>query len=171
MPGLQGASYAIIPTLLVPRVLAPDKPTSHEGTTLLNIHYGLQRRDDTVTTTIGWGLFNEAYGNFGYAGVVGLGVVLGLAFGAFARWTQDVPELSARFLAGVLVLSIAFQTEFSAGVLVTSLFQSAVAVVGLMLLLGARRIVVGGRPPAGTISLLTDGDRSFEEDAAAEAMR
>ena len=115
---LGGASYALIPVLLVPRALMPDKPWSHEGTSLLNIRYGLQSRRDTYTTTIGWGLFNEAFGNFGYVGIAGLAVVLGTVLGAYARWTHRIPELSARFLGGVLVLAMAFQTEFSSGVLI-----------------------------------------------------
>lgn len=139
---LAGATYAIIPTLLVPRALMPDKPASHEGTYLLNIRYGLQRRQDTYTTTIGWGLLNEAYGNFGYAGVAGLALVLGTLLGAYARWTYQLPALSARFLGGVLVLAMAFQTEFSSGVLVASLFQSLVALGALLVLLGVRPQVV-----------------------------
>lgn len=141
---LAGATYAIIPTLLVPRILMPDKAASHEGTYLLNIHYGLQRRVDTYRTTIGWGLFNEAFGNFGYEGLIGLALVIGGALGAYARWTQSIPELSARYLVSVLVLALAFQTEYSAGVLVTALFQSTVAIAGLVLLLGGRRTIVPG---------------------------
>jgi hypothetical protein len=141
-PALNGASYAIIPSLLLPRALVPDKPASHEGTYLLNIHYGLQRREDTRTTTIGWGLFNEAFGNFGYTGIAGLALFLGAVLGGYARWTQRVPELSARFLLAVLVLMMASQTEFSAGVLVSSLFQFTAVLGGLLLLLGARRQVV-----------------------------
>jgi hypothetical protein len=53
-----------------------------------------------------------------------------------------VPELSARFLLAVLVLAAAFQSEWSASVLVTNLFQSTVALGGLLMVLGARPRVV-----------------------------
>src|SRR5206468_2846385 len=69
VPFMDGETYAILPTLLVPRILMPNKPASHEGTYLLNIHYGIQTRDDTAKTTIGFGLLNEAFANFGYIGI------------------------------------------------------------------------------------------------------
>jgi hypothetical protein len=47
-----------------------------------------------------------------------------------------------RFLVAVLVLAEAFQTEHSAGVVVTVLFQFTIALVGLCILLGARRRLV-----------------------------
>jgi len=55
VPFLQGATYEIIPALLVPRIFNPTKLRTHEGTYRLNLHYGLQREEDTWTTTIGWG--------------------------------------------------------------------------------------------------------------------
>ena len=119
----------------------PDKPASHEGTSLLNIHYGLQRREDTRTTTIGWGIFNEAYGNFGYAGLIGLALIVGATLGAYARWTRDVPELSVRFLIAVVVLALAFQTEFC-GRTDSESFPVCRGVRHLLFLLGARRVVV-----------------------------
>lgn len=126
VPYLMGTTYAVIPQLLVPRLLLPDKDASHEGTYLLSIQYGLQTREDTQQTTIGWGLLNEAYGNFGLAGCVMLAILLGWTYGQVARWSFQAPVLSARFLFAVLVLSVAFQTEFSASVYVTALFQSTV---------------------------------------------
>lgn len=168
LPTLNGATYAIIPKLLVPRILMPDKPASHAGTYMLNMHYGLQTEEDTVDTTIGWGLFNEAFGNFGLLGIVGLAIALGLLLGWWARWTHDVPPLAARFLLSVLLLALAYQTELSAGVVVASLFQSAVALGGLMLVLGRRAVVSSaharrspGREPA---------DDYFEFDEAGDAL-
>lgn len=126
---LSGATYAIIPELLQPRFLNPNKITSHEGTHLLSIHYGLQNRKDTYTTTIGWGLLNEACANFGVLGCMGLAVVLGVGYGQVTRWSIDTPILSSRFLFAITMISFAFQTEFSAGVYVTALFQSAVPLI------------------------------------------
>jgi hypothetical protein len=126
IPRLNGATYVIIPRLLVPRFLDPDKPTSHEGTFLLNLHYGIQTREDTITTTIGWGLLNEAYANFGLLGCAGLAIVLGLFYGGMARWSLNTPILSARSLFTMMLLNFAIQSEFSASVYLTALFQTAV---------------------------------------------
>lgn len=65
LPLLEGTTYTLIPPLLVPRFLWPDKPRSHEGQILLNVHFGRQSLDATYVTYIAWGLLAEAYGNFG----------------------------------------------------------------------------------------------------------
>ena len=36
------------------RIIDPEKPHSHQGTAILNIHHGLQSPDDTEGTTIGY---------------------------------------------------------------------------------------------------------------------
>lgn len=131
VPFLEGDTYRIIPNLLVPRFLNPNKLRTHEGTYRLNVHYGLQSYADTWTTTIGWGLLNEAFANFGYWGVGGLALLLGWFYAWVARFAAPAPILSVRALFAVLVLSYAFQTEFSAGVMLTALFQSTAALVVL----------------------------------------
>lgn len=146
VPFLNGETYTIIPQLLIPRVLYPDKPASHEGTYLLNIHFGLQTREDTRTTTIGWGLLNEAYANFGILGVGGLAIVLGCLYGAVARWSMNCPVLSARYLFAILLISVAYQTEFSASVFVTALFQSTVPLLAIVFLLMKRQYAGAAKP-------------------------
>lgn len=134
VPYLFGASYAIIPQLLVPRFMNSTKIRSHEGTYLLNIHYGLQTREEAYKTTIGWGLLNEAYANFGLLGCVGLAVILGAGYGQATRWRMNTPLLSSRSLFTVLLISYASQSEYSAGVYVAALFQSVVPLVVVSLL-------------------------------------
>lgn len=143
VPFMAGETYRIVPQLLVPRIFNPQKLRTHEGTHRLNVHYGLQRYEDTYATTIGWGLLNEAYANYGHAGVAGLAAVLGLFYGGVSRWSAPGTLLSLRALLAILVLSYAFQTEFSAGVHLSALFQSAVALLALSLVLMRRHA-----PPA-----------------------
>jgi hypothetical protein len=133
---LDGATYAILPELLIPRLFNSDKITSHEGTTLLNIHYGRQTREDTFTTTIGWGLLAESYANFGLWGCAGLATFLGTLYGYVARWSMNMPLFSARSLFAVLLMAYAFQSEFTAGVYVAALFQSTttLAIVSFLLM-------------------------------------
>jgi hypothetical protein len=129
VPYLDGATYTLIPELLVPRFFNPDKIRSHEGTYLLDIHYGLQTEEATEKTTIGFGLLNEAYANFGQFGLVLLAAVVGAFYGTIERWARDMPVLSLRSLFAVLVASYAYQSEFTAGVYVAGLFQSSIALL------------------------------------------
>ena len=139
---LMGETYAVVPQLLVPRLFNPDKPSAHEGTTILNVHYGLQSREDTLSTTIGWGLLNEAIANFGVAGIVLFGLVMGGVYGWVTRVTADAPLLSLRMLVAITFMGFAIQTEFTAGVYVSALFQSLVALFAVSLVFMRR----GGAP-------------------------
>jgi len=131
---LYGRSYAIIPELLIPRILNSNKIWSHEGTYILSIHYALQTRKASRRTTIGFGLLPEAYANFGYLGVVGLALVLGAGCGLVTRWSMHVPMASLRGLFSLLVLALVIQTEHTAGVIVSSLFQGGMTLIGFSLL-------------------------------------
>jgi len=53
---LERGTYAQIPAQFVPRPLWPEKPVGTSAPTRLAIYYGLQRAEDTVRTTIGFGL-------------------------------------------------------------------------------------------------------------------
>ncbi|ACB76037.1 hypothetical protein [Opitutus terrae] len=130
IPTLQGQTYALIPPLLVPRVFWNDKPRTHAGQVLLNVHFGRQTLAATFTTYIAWGLLPEAYGNFGSIwGPLILGLVLGFIFAWIENFTAYKPLLSAEgFLSFALMLSIMVSFEMVASVLVTSLFQSIVTI-------------------------------------------
>ncbi len=134
VPYMNGETYAIIPNLLVPRIFNSQKVASHEGTFLLNIHYGFQTREATATTTVGFGLLNEAFANFGFVGIAGLATVMGSFYGFVGRLARTAPILSFRSLFAVVVASYSFQAEFASGVLVAALFQSTVALVGVALI-------------------------------------
>jgi hypothetical protein len=123
---LNGATYAMLPQLLIPRIFYSEKITSHEGTYILNIHYGSQTREDTQSTTIGWGLLAEAYANFGFFGCVLLAAICGVVYGYMGLISHNVPIFSDRFLFAILFFTYAFQTEFTAGVYIAALFQSSV---------------------------------------------
>lgn len=132
VPYLHGATYTAIPYLLLPRFIVPDKPSAQEGNNMLNVHYGVQKREDTNVTTIGWGMLSEAYANFGFVGCAGLAVILGAVYGYVTRWAFGMPLLSARSLFTMLFVSLAFQTEFSASVFLTALFQSTIILCGMV---------------------------------------
>lgn len=128
---LDGATYTLIPPLLVPRILWPNKPRSHEGQVLLNVYFGRQDKQSTLQTYIAWGLLPEAYGNFGpVTGAILLGSFLGAIFAWVEKYVARKLLLSMEgFLSFTIFLGMANSFEMVASVLVTSLFQACVPVV------------------------------------------
>ncbi|RUT07176.1 hypothetical protein DSM106972_024370 [Dulcicalothrix desertica PCC 7102] len=135
IPYLYGKSYSILPQLIIPRFLNNNKIRSHEGTSILNIHYRLQTYAQAQTTTIGWDLLSESYANFGSFGCAGLAIFTGILCGQSTRWSTNAPILSAQSLFSVLMTTFTFQTEWTAGVFVSALFQSSMIIVGIVLFL------------------------------------
>jgi len=128
---LEGETYTLIPHLLVPRVLWPAKPRSHEGQILLNVHFGRQDLESTLTTYIAWGLLPEAYGNFGpVAGSIYLGIFIGALFAWIENLTARKLLMSTEgFLSLSLLMNLMNSFEMVASVLVTTIFQSFVVIV------------------------------------------
>lgn len=136
IPHLYGETYAILPELLIPRLFNPNKISSHEGTILLNLHYGVQKnRKETTVTTIAWGLLAESYANFGLLGCAGLGTILGFIYGKVTRWSINAPILSVQSLVAIIFMTFALQNEWTAGVYVAALFQSLVLIYGITIFL------------------------------------
>lgn len=128
-PFLEGESYAHIPYLIVPRFLDPDKPTALEGQSVMCVYYGLQTREQTRTTRIAFGLPAEAYANFGYLGIAGLAVIIGLTHGLVTCYCGQYPVLSLRTLFGFVFLGVFINGERCTAVVVSSLFQATVVLV------------------------------------------
>ena len=127
-PFMNGATYEVIPQLLVPRIFNPDKLSAHEGSHRLSIYYGLQTREGTETTTIAWGPLIEAYANFGILGVIGLAVVVGIVNGAVAKAAAGLPIVSLRMLVAIVFTAMALQVEWTAGVYVSAIFQALIII-------------------------------------------
>ncbi len=148
IPPLEGETYIIIPPLLIPRLFWPDKPRSHEGQIILNVHFGRQLLESTFTTYVAWGLLAEAYGNFGpIKGVLLIGAVLGFFFAWAENFTTRKPLLSTEgFVAFVVFLGLANSYEMVASVMVTTIFQSVAPVIIACSPFVRRKVVV--RPTA-----------------------
>lgn len=127
---LMGETYSLIPKLLVPRFLWPNKPRAHEGQVLLNLHFGRQTTlEATRETYIAWGLVAESVGNFGwFFGPVLLGLVLGWVIGRIESWSLRLRLFSVDgILVKVIMMSLSLSYEMVASVLVTSMFQALVS--------------------------------------------
>jgi hypothetical protein len=141
---LNGATYEMIPQLLVPRILWPDKPRTHQGQVLLNTHFGRQRESETWRTYIAWGLIAESYGNFGsMLGPLALGLFLGAFLSGIEVWSGNFPLLSLRgAIAAAILLETLISYEMSAAVLVTSSAQLIIIIaMAAVPLAGRHRLV------------------------------
>lgn len=125
-PYLWGETYSIIPQLLIPRFLDEDKIRGAEANHMLSIHYGLQSYRQTLKTSIGWGLLQEAYANYGWLGCLGLGVFIGNLYGWITRWSMNVSSLSFRFLVALIFMTLAFKGEITMGIFVAVIFKGFV---------------------------------------------
>jgi hypothetical protein len=128
---LMGQTYTLIPSLFVPRFLWAEKPRTHVGQNLLNLHFGRQTSvEQTEKTYIAWGLLPEAVGNFGnWFGPPLLGLLLGASMG----WLERISRAKRLFsvegmvLGGLLLVSVG-SYEMVASVFLTSMFQFLVVV-------------------------------------------
>jgi hypothetical protein len=136
-PPLKGETYWIVPDAVLPRLVNNEKIATHEGTYILCIHYGLQTREATRKTTIGWGLLAEAYANFSLFGVTYLAIILGAGLGYLGRWSAGLPFLSFRTLFAFTVLVQFLHTEACASLLTASLLQTTVILLVMAQLTGA----------------------------------
>jgi hypothetical protein len=135
LPYLAGQSYEFIPSLLLPRVLSPQKAWAHTGNMLLSLRYGILSEEGIYTTSVAFDPVMEAYANYGYIGVVVVAVVMGFFLGWVTRMTIHVPMLSFGFMFGVLVIGTVVSSWNTMGVFVTSLWQSFLALAALSMVL------------------------------------
>lgn len=130
-PFLNGETYKGIPAQFIPRFLWANKPLGHVSTSKLAVYYGLQSDEDTERTTIGFGLLAEAYANFGFIGVVGIGIFFGFFIKKAQCWASESPMLSGGGLLIVILLAWSFQTEFTLSMWLASFYQACMALLVL----------------------------------------
>lgn len=131
LPYLEGETYRYIPEMLIPRIMNKEKVWAHTGNMILSVYYGLLEREKIFMTSIAFDPIIEAYANFGYAGVFFLAAIMGMGIAFVTNLTTRVPMLSFRFLVGVQLLAVLISSFNTAGVLITSLWQSLIS-LGLL---------------------------------------
>lgn len=124
---LRGDTYAMLPSILVPRFIDPNKPASQIGMDMLSIRYGVLSAEATSVTAVGWGLVAEAYANFGYLGVAGMALLLGAFCGVLGRWSSYSEPTSLATLVSIAALMTMVNVEADFIQLFTTLMQSCVA--------------------------------------------
>ncbi len=104
LPFEMGETYAPIATILIPRVIYPDKPDSSEyGRGKWMIKLGVQSREATKATSFALPAPAEAYWNFGWPGVFGVPLLMGALVGLMLRWGPKDPVVRVGYV--VLVSS------------------------------------------------------------------
>jgi hypothetical protein len=161
IPYLNGQTYALLPSMLVPRFVDPDKPESQTVLNLLSMRYGLQYVGSAASTTIGWGVVAEAYANFGDVAVVLVGTLFGALCGALTRLSVGASPLSLPMFISIASTLVLFNVELDFSYLMVALAQTLAAVLACAMLpslvKGRRRIAVApgaapfemGGPPFG----------------------
>jgi hypothetical protein len=149
IPYLEGGTYALLPSMLVPRFLEPDKMESQAGLNLLSVRYGRQRAEDTAKTTLGWGIVAEAYANYGNPAVIAVGVIFGALCGFLMRLSATAAPLSLAMLMAIASTLALCNLELDVSSLAVSTLQTS----GGILLFAVLPRVVKRRPaPAMPLS-------------------
>jgi hypothetical protein len=139
IPYLEGASYRFIPELLIPRIMHKEKIVAHMGNWILSVQYGLLQAEELGKTSVAFDPIMEAYANYGIIGVLVFAIVFGFFMGWVTRLTIHVPMLSFGFLFGVQVIAAVVASWNTAGVFVTTAWQSFLALCGLSLFLMSKQ--------------------------------
>jgi hypothetical protein len=165
IPYLEGETYALLPSMLVPRFVDPEKTVSQAALNLLSIRYGLQTLESVARTTIGWGLVSEAYANFGYWAVIMVGALFGAICGALMRLSVGAPPNSLPMFITIAATLVLLNVEADFAYLMTTLVQTlaAILIVAALayLLRGRRRAIVPVAPAASARVHQSIGDASL----------
>lgn len=140
LPFEQGRTYEDIPTVMIPRVLYPNKPGSVEHfRTRWTVRLGLQTWEDAKRTSIAIPASGEAYWNFGWWGVMLVPFGIGLAVGLLIYLAPSHPVGRAGYL---IVLAASLTTFLD--MLVWHIPQFIVVLITAVLV----RVYVRSAPPS-----------------------
>jgi len=150
IPYLEGETYAMLPEMLVPRFVDPEKIESQAVLNLLSVRYGRETAENTAKTTIGWGMVAEAYANFGNLGVVAVGAVFGVLCGFLMRLSATAGPTSIAMLIAIASTLTLCNVEGDFSYIMVTLFQTIVGVCVFAALprLRARRFATAAPVPA-----------------------
>jgi hypothetical protein len=112
---------------------------------LLSLRYGLQTVESQASTTIGWGLVSEAFANFGYSGVVIIGVIFGAGCGLLTRLSAGAEVNSLPMFVTIAATLVLFNLEADFAYLLVTMFQTVAAILLSSALV---RLVAGRKSPS-----------------------
>src|SRR5207249_10398364 len=140
VPFQEGGTYRFVAVTLIPRVFWPDKPTVNDANKFYQVAYGLTAESRLDSISIAVGSLAEGFINFGWAGVVGVMLLIGIVLGIYQR-TFVVAESSILFLAIGLTLVPGFlAVESQLGQYLGGIVQQMLLTVAVFLPIVRRRI-------------------------------
>lgn len=158
---MAGLTYWQTAMIFVPRFLWPDKPRASTPDETLAIYYGVQTIESVEVTAIGLGRISEAWANFGWAGVIIAGAVMGLILRIPTRLSDGFSPLSPRFLLAGPFIGFGMNLE--------ACFGSATHALSTGLVLTFACLWVISVPAAG--HELAQGVKRSRSDAASPAQQ
>jgi hypothetical protein len=128
IPYLEGETYAMLPQMLVPRFVDPEKIESQAVLNLLSVRYGRETAEDTAKTTIGWGMVSEGYANFGNLGVITVGAVFGVLCGFLMRLSATAGPTSIAMLIAIASTLTLCNVEADFSYIMVTLLQTMIGI-------------------------------------------
>jgi len=121
VPFQNGSLYVNILTAPIPRFLWLDKPSTSDPNRFYQVAYRLTPPDRLNTVSISIGYLVEGYINFGWAGVAGVGFLIGLLLRVLQSHFLNSESHVFRFISGVMLLLTIINVEAQLGLLLPSL--------------------------------------------------
>jgi hypothetical protein len=85
VPYQLGAYYPLLIKNLVPRILWPEKPSVNLANQFFQVEYGLTNKQSLMKVSIACGFEAEGYMNFGWVGILAVGLLCGFVLGIYER--------------------------------------------------------------------------------------
>ncbi len=156
VPYQHGVSYPLLLQALIPRIFWADKPSVNVANQFFQVEYGLTDPENLSGVSIACGFEAEGYMNFGWLGVVGVGMLVGAAVGYYETVFFSPHTVMATTAVGLAILpgflAIESQLVQYLGGIVQIVFAAMIvfhdAKAGRSSYGGANRIKAGGLPSA-----------------------
>lgn len=104
VPYQHGANYPLLLKNLIPRLLWPEKPTVNVANQFFQVQYGLTATKDLSGVSIACGFEAEGYMNFGWLGIVAVGLFVGVVFAYYESVFFSTTSTLAATAVGLALL-------------------------------------------------------------------
>jgi hypothetical protein len=104
VPYQLGAYYPLLIKNLIPRVFWPGKPSVNLANQFFQVEYGLTEKQKLSSVSIACGFEAEGYMNFGWAGIVPVGLLVGFVLGIYELAFFSVESSMTAIAVGLAML-------------------------------------------------------------------